>query len=361
MRIAPTITLSPEQQATLEQWARSRSLPARVVERARLVLSIAEGQQDKEVAAAMDMTAKKVARWRQRFLRLGVEGLQHDAPRPGRTPKITPALIRRVVHMTTRQKPVNATHWSTRRMATAAGISEASVRRIWHSHGLKPHRVESFKISNDPEFAEKLEDIVGLYLNPPEHALVLCVDEKSQIQALDRTQPGLPLKPGRSQTMTHDYKRNGTATLFAALNAANGEVYGFCQERHRHQEWLKFLRLLDQAMPAHLDLHLIGDNYATHKHPKVQRWLERHPRFHMHFTPTSASWLNMVERFFRDLTQNQLRRGVFRDLEELFMAIGNYIDRHNEKPKPFIWTARASDILEKVKRARRALDKRHSA
>jgi len=246
-------------------------------------------------------------------------------------------------------------------MARTVGISEASVRRIWRRHGLKPHRVENFKISNDPEFAEKLEDIVGLYLNPPEHALVLCVDEKSQIQALDRTQPGLPLKRGRSQTLTHDYKRNGTATLFAALNAANGEVYGFCQERHRHQEWLKFLRLLEQAMPSHLDLHLIGDNYATHKHPKVQRWLARHPRFQMHFTPTSASWLNMVERFFRDLTQNRLRRGVFRDLEELILAIGSYIDRHNENPKPFIWTARASDILEKVKRARRALHKRHSA
>lgn len=234
-------------------------------------------------------------------------------------------------------------------MAAAVGISEAGVRRIWHSHGLKPHRVESCKVSNDPEFAEKLEAIVGLYLHPPEHALVLCGDEKSQIQALDRTQPGLPLKRGRSQTLT------------AALNAANVEVYGFCPERHRHQEWLKFLRLLDQSMPAHLHLHLICANYATHKHPTVQRWLQRHPRFHMHFTPTRASWLNMVERFFRDLTQNQLRRGVFRDVEELIMAIGSYIDRHNQSPKPFLWTARASDILEKVKRARRALNKRQSA
>jgi transposase len=361
MRIAPAITLSSEQRATLEQRARSRSLPARVVERARIVLLAAAGQQDKDIAARMKITPKKVSRWRKRFLTLGMAGLERDAPRPGRTPTITASVVRRVVNLTTRQKPANATHWSTRTMATAAGISEASVRRIWHRHGLKPHRVESFKISNDPEFAEKLEDIVGLYLNPPEHALVLCVDEKSQIQALDRTQPGLPLKRGRSQTLTHDYKRNGTATLFAALNAANGEVYGFCQERHRHQEWLRFLRLLDQAMPPHLDLHLIGDNYATHKHPKVQRWLARHPRFHMHFTPTSASWLNMVERFFRDLTQNRLRRGVFRDLEELILAIGRYIDRHNESPKPFIWTARASDILEKVKRARRALNKRHSA
>jgi transposase len=221
--------------------------------------------------------------------------------------------------------------------------------------------VEAFKISNDPAFAEKLEDIVGLYLNPPQHALVLCADEKSQIQALDRTQPGLPLKRGCGATMTHDYKRNGTATLFAALNTANGEVFGLCQERHRHQEWLKFLRLIDQTIPPHRQLHLICDNYATHKHPKVQRWLARHPRFHLHFTPTSASWLNMVERFFRDLTQNRLRRGVFRDLEELIMAIGTYIDRHNESPKPFIWTARAADILEKVKRARRTLNKRQSA
>jgi len=361
MRIAPAITLSSDQQATLEQWARSRSLPARVVERARIVLLAAEGRQDKQIARAMKITPKKVSRWRSRFLTLGIAGLERDASRPGRTPSITAGLARRVVRLTTQQKPANATHWSTRSMARTVGISEASVRRIWRRHGLKPHRVENFKISNDPEFAEKLEDIVGLYLNPPEHALVLCVDEKSQIQALDRTQPGLPLKRGRSQTLTHDYKRNGTATLFAALNAANGEVYGFCQERHRHQEWLKFLRLLEQAMPSHLDLHLIGDNYATHKHPKVQRWLARHPRFHMHFTPTSASWLNMVERFFRDLTQNRLRRGVFRDLEELILAIGSYIDRHNENPKPFIWTARASDILEKVKRARRVLHKRHSA
>jgi transposase len=360
MRIAPAIALGPDQRAALERRARSRSLPVRVVDRARIVLLAAEGQQDKEIALALGTTPKKVSRWRKRFLTLGIVGLEKDAPRSGRKPTINLRLVRRVVSMTTRQKPPQATHWSTRTMAAAVGISEASVRRIWRSHGLKPHRVESFKISNDPEFAEKLEDIVGLYLNPPEHALVLCVDEKSQIQALDRTQPGLPLKPGRSQTMTHDYKRNGTATLFAALNAANGEVYGLCQERHRHQEWLKFLRLLDQTMPTHLQLHLIGDNYATHKHPKVQRWLARHPRFQMHFTPTSASWLNMVERFFRDLTQNRLRRGVFRDLEELVMAIGSYIDRHNESPKPFIWTARASDILEKVKRARRVLYKRQS-
>jgi transposase len=228
-------------------------------------------------------------------------------------------------------------------------------------HGLKPHLVRTFKLSNDPQFVEKLEAIVGLYLNPPEHAIVLCADEKSQIQALDRTQPDLPLKKGRCGTMTHDYKRNGTATLFAALNTLDGTVISMCDDRHRHQEWLRFLRVIDEVTPAEKVLHLILDNYATHKHPRVQKWLARHPCFHIHFTPTSSSWLNMVERFFRDLTQNRLRRGVFRDVEELITAIGTYIDKHNDHPKPFIWTAKAADILEKVKRARKAMDNRHSA
>jgi len=360
MRIAPSLELTVEQRNTLEQWARARSLPARIVERARIVLLAAVGEQDKEIARQLGMTPKKVSRWRKRFLALGLAGLEKDAPRSGRKRQIGTRHIQRVVEMTTRQKPPQATHWSTRTMAAAAGISEASVRRIWRSHGLKPHLLNPFKVSRDPRFAEKLQDIVGLYLNPPEHALVLSVDEKSQIQALDRTQPGLPLKRGRGQTMTHDYKRNGTTTLFAALNAANGEVFGLCQERHRHQEWLKFLRLLDQTMPPAVNLHLICDNYSTHKHDKVQRWLQRHPRFHIHFTPTGSSWLNMVERFFRDLTQNRLRRGVFRDVEELMTAIETYIDHHNDNPKPFIWTARAADILEKVKRARRTLNKCHS-
>jgi transposase len=265
--------------------------------------------------------------------------------------------VQRVIRKTTQKKPLNATHWSTRTMAATIGISEASVRRIWHKHGLKPHLVETFKISNDPQFAEKLEAIVGLYMNPPEHALALCCDEKSQIQALDRTQPSLPLKRGRAETMTHDYKRNGTASLFAALNTLDGKVISLCQERHRHQEWIKFLRLVDDVTPAYKQLHLVVDNYATHKHPKVQRWLKRHPRFHLHFTPTGASWLNMVERFFRDLTHNRLRRCVFRDVIELITAIEEYVDRHNDKPKPFIWTASAQDILEKVKRARTTLNK----
>ena len=357
MRIAPAITLSPEQRTLLESQARSRSLPVRVAERARIVLLAASGQPDKEIAAVMAVTPKKVSRWRKRFLALGVAGLQKDAPRPGRKPTIGTRLTKRVVTMTTRQQPANATHWSTRTMAAAVGISEASVRRIWHAHGLKPHRVDAFKISNDPAFAEKLEDIVGLYLDPPEHALVLSIDEKSQIQALDRTQPGLPLKKGRGQTMTHDYKRNGTTTLFAALDTATGEVYGLCQQRHRHQEWLRFLRMIDQTVPADKQIYLICDNYSTHKHPRVQRWLDKHKRCHVRFTPTSASWLNMIERFFRDLTANQIRRGVFQDLEQLITAIGDYIDHHNQNPKPFIWTAKASDILEKVTRARAAIHK----
>jgi len=348
--------LKPEQKTALQRIARQRSLPARLVERARIVLRAAEGLENKQIAAQMGIMPEKVARWRSRFLDGGIAALEKDAPRPGRTRTITDVHVKQVVEMTLHQKPANATHWSTRTMATATGISEASVRRIWRAHGLKPHLTRTFKLSRDPEFTEKLEDIVGLYLNPPEHAIVLCADEKSQIQALDRTQPGLPMKKGRCGTMTHDYKRNGTATLFAALNALEGQVISMCDDRHRHQEWLKFLRGIDYVLPADKQVHLIADNYATHKHPKVQRWLARHPRFHMHFTPTGCSWLNMVERFFRDLTENQLRRGVFHSVEELIAAIDQYIDRHNESPKPFIWTAKAADILEKVKRARAVLN-----
>jgi transposase len=361
MRIAPPVELSPEQRSALERVARQRSLPARVVERARIVLRAVEGLENKQIAQRMGLTPEKVARWRKRFLEGGLAALAKDAPRPGRTRTISDRRVKKVLEMTLEQKPGNATHWSTRTMAAAAGISEASVRRIWRAHGLKPHRVRTFKLSRDPEFTEKLEDIVGLYLNPPEHAIVLCADEKSQIQALDRTQPGLPMKKGRCGTMTHDYKRNGTATLFAALDALQGHVISMYDDRHRHQEWLKFLRAIDFVVPTDRQIHMIVDNYSTHKHPKVERWLSRHPRFHMHFTPTSCSWLNMVERFFRDLTENQIRRGVFRSVEELITAIDKYIDRHNEDPKPFIWTAKAADILEKVKRARAALHNRHSA
>jgi transposase len=356
MRVAPPVVIDDSERATLELWARSRSFPARQVERARVVLLAADGKGDLEIAADLRIGNHKVARWRKRFLELGLPGLAKDAPRRGRKPAIAATVKLELIHKTTQSTPANATHWSTRTMAAAMGVSEATVRRVWHANGLKPHLVKGFKISKDKRFAEKLEAVVGLYLSPPEHAIVLCVDEKSQIQALDRTQPGLPLKKGRGATMTHDYKRNGTATLFAALNTLDGTVIGMCQERHRHQEWLKFLRVIDDLTPADKEVYLIADNYATHKHAKVQRWLKRHPRFHVYFTPTSASWLNMVERFFRDLTQNQLRRGIFRDVEELIMAIEGYIDRHNENPKPFIWTAKANDILEKVKRARKTLN-----
>jgi transposase len=356
MRVAPSVVIDSSQKTILEQWARSRSLPARQVERAKIMLLAAEGNTDLEIAEQLGIGNHKVARWRKRFLKLGLSGLEKDASRRGRKPAIPVSVKLEVIHKTTQCAPANATHWSTRTMAREMGISEATVRRIWHANGLKPHLIENFKISKDKRFAEKLQAIVGLYLNPPEHAIVLCVDEKSQIQALDRTQPGLPLKKGRCGTMTHDYKRNGTATLFAALNVADGTVISMCDDHHRHQEWLKFLRVIDDVTPAGKQVHLIADNYSTHKHAKVQRWLKRHPRFHVYFTPTSASWLNMVERFFRDLTQNRLRRGVFRDIEELILAIEAYIDRHNENPKPFIWTGKANDILEKVKRARKALD-----
>ena len=361
MRIAAPVEVSSEQRTALEGMARQRSLPLRVVERARIVLLAADGLENKQIAQRLHSTQEKAARWRKRFLAGGITALQKDAPRPGKPRTITDQEVKKVVEMTLHRKPANATHWSTRTMARAADISEASVRRIWRAHGLKPHRVRTFKLSRDPEFTEKLEDIVGLYLSPPEHAMVLCADEKSQIQALDRTQPGLPMKKGRCGTMTHDYKRNGTATLFAALDALQGDVITMCDDRHRHQEWLKFLRVIHDIVPPEKQIHMIVDNYATHKHPKVQRWLSRHPRFHMHFTPTGCSWLNMVERFFRDLTQNRLRRGIFRSLEELVEAIADYIDQHNENPKPFIWTAKAADILEKVKRARTALHNRHSA
>jgi transposase len=360
MRVAPKVELSTEEKATLSAWANGRKTPVRMAERARILLLADAGAQDTEISSQLSITPKKVARWRKRFLDKGIAGLEKDAPRPGRAPSIPREAIAEIVRLTTQEKPAKATHWSTRSMAAVAGISDSSVLRIWHAHGLKPHRIESFKLSNDPNFGQKLEAIVGLYLNPPDQAIVLCVDEKSQVQALDRTQPGLPMKPGRAGTMTHDYRRHGTTTLFAALNAASGKVISLCQQRHRHQEWIKFLRLLDDATPAGKDLHLIADNYSAHKHPKVEQWLKRHPRFHVHYTPTSSSWLNMVERFFRDLTENRLRRGVFRSVLELIEALDEYVDRHNENPKPFIWTAKANDILAKVMRAKASALNDHS-
>jgi transposase len=356
MRVAPLISLTDEQKAKLLAAANARSVSVRFAQRARMILLAGEGKQDIEIAAELSVQRQTVARWRERFLTLGIEGLGKDAPRGGRRRTArSDAKVRSIIRRTTQTTPPDATHWSTRSMARAQGTSEATVRRVWREHGIKPHRVRSFKLSNDKHFVEKLEDVVGLYLNPPEHALVLSCDEKSQIQALDRTQPSLPLKKGRVATMTHDYIRHGTTTLFAALSTLDGKLIGTCMKRHRHQEWIKFLDLIDQQTPADKELHLIVDNYATHKHPKVRAWLKRHPRFHMHFTPTSASWLNMVERFFRDLTDKRLRRGVFTSVEQLIAAIQQHIDTQNLSPKPFIWTAKASDILQKVKLAREQL------
>jgi transposase len=327
----------------------------RVARRAHIVLLAAEGHGNKEIARKLGVGRVQVGRWRERFVQGGLAAMEADLPRSGRKPSID---AQEIVRLTTQTVPDGATHWSTRRLGASAGVSDTTVQRIWKAHGLKPHRVKAFKVSRDPQFVEKLEDIVGLYVSPPEHALVLCCDEKSQVQALDRTQPGLPLKKGRAATLTHDYKRHGTTTLFAALNTLDGSVISCCQPRHRHEEWLTFLRQIDRQTPKGKTIHLICDNYATHKHPTVKAWLKKHPRFLVHFTPTSASWLNMVERFFRDITTTRLRRGVFRSVPDLVAAIKEYIALHNKNPKPFVWTAKANDILQKVIRANHRLSSR---
>lgn len=357
MKTAARIELTSEERRTLARWSRGRSTPARLVLRAQIVLRAADGTQNKDIAVELKTSRKTVGLWRERFARSRLAGIEKDAPRPGRTPTLGVDVARDIVRKTTQEKPAAATHWSTRMMASVSGVSHATVHRIWQANQLKPHLIETFKVSNDPQFAEKVIDVVGLYLNPPEHALVLSCDEKSQIQAMDRTQKSLPLFPGRCQTMTHDYRRHGTTTLFAALNVADGTVIGECQPRHRHQEWLKFLKKIDAQTPPDLDLHLILDNYATHKHATVRRWLKKHPRFHLHFTPTSSSWLNLVERWFREITDKRLRRGVFRSVAELVQAIQQYLDHHNTHAKPLIWTKQAAPLLEKVRRARAALDK----
>jgi transposase len=357
MRRACPITLTDEDRTTLERWSRGRSTEARLVTRARVVLAAARGQENKDIAAELGLCRGGVARWRDRFAAAGVAGIKKDARRGGRPPVQRQDLVRRIIEMTTQQKPADATHWSTRTLAKALGTNHALVSRVWRANGLKPHLCRTFKVSNDPHFAEKLLDIVGLYLDPPEHALVLCVDEKSQIQALDRTQKSLPIYPGRCATMTHDYKRNGTTTLFAALDMLEGRLIAQCMPRHRHQEFIKFLEQIDAETPAELDLHLIVDNYATHKHRGVKAWLRRHQRFHLHFIPTSSSWLNLVERWFREITDKRIRRGVFKSVAQLIEAIRAYIAEHNSSPRPFVWTAKAEDILEKVRRARAVLDK----
>ena len=357
-KIAP-ITMNAADRDRLERLVRDRNTAQKVVWRARIVLLAAEGLVAGAIAASTGKSQLTVRRWRRRFLAKGVDGLLKDASRPPRRKPLSAEKIAEVVHMTLHTTPPNATHWSIRSMAVAAGLSPSSIQRIWSAHGLKPHQVKTFKLSRDPNFAAKVRDVVGLYLDPPDKALVLSLDEKSQIQALDRTQPGLPMKKGRAGTWTHDYKRHGVTTLFAALDVATGKVIGQCMPRHRHQEWLKFLRAIDRATPKGLDLHLIADNYATHKHPTVKAWLAKHPRFHMHFTPTSASWLNQVERFFGLITDKRIRRGVFTSVGELEAAIMDYIDHHNAQPKPFTWTKSPGEILEKVARAKQALESHH--
>ena len=333
-----------------------RNTPQKLVWRSRIVLLTAAGVGTMSIVRALGKSKPTVWRWQQRFVAQGIAGLERDATRPGRKPPLAPAVIAQVVDKTLHERPPAATQWSTRTMARAVGLSQTSVRRIWNAHGLKPHLTRGFKLSNDKRFVDKLRDVVGLYLSPPDKAMVLSVDEKSQVQALDRTQPGLPIKKGRAGTMTHDYKRHGTTSLFAALDVATGAVIGQCMRRHRHQEFLRFLRIIDQQTPKTLDLHLILDNYATHKHDKVKLWLDKHPRFHLHFTPTSASWLNLVERFFGLITQERIRRGVFTSLDALETAIREYLDNHNAAPKPFVWTKSADQILAKVERARNALE-----
>jgi len=357
MRVASAIELDEAQREKLVRLANSNTTEVRLARRASIVLLAADGLNNHQIAELVGVGRVQVGRWRERYAAGGLKAIERDLPRSGRKPKVDPAEI---VRLTTQTKPKGATQWSTRTLAAAAGVSDTTVQRVWKTRGLKPHRVKRFKVSRDPKFVEKLEDIVGLYMSPPEHALVLCCDEKSQVQALDRTQPGLPMKPGRAATMTHDYKRNGTTTLFAAMNTLDGTVISRCEQRHRHVEWLDFLRQINRETPQDKFLHLICDNYATHKHPKVKEWLAKHPRFHVHFTPTSASWLNMVERFFRDLTTERLRNGVFRSVPELIAAIKEYIALHNHNPKPFVWTAKANDILAKVIRANRNLSSKQN-
>jgi transposase len=343
------LVLTVEQRAELERWTRRRTTGQALAMRARVVLGCAEGGNNKEVAARLGMSRLTVGRWRSRFIRSGVDGLL-DEPRPGAPRKISDAAVEKAVALTLESKPKDATHWSTRSLAKRTGLSRSSIARIWRAFGLRPHRSESFKISTDPLLVEKVRDIVGLYLNPPDRALVLCVDEKPQIQALDRSQPILPMRPGQIERHTHDYTRHGTTSLFAALDIKTGRVIAEHHRRHRGIEFRKFLDTIDDNVPQHLEAHLVLDNYGTHKTPLIQRWLLRHPRFHLHFTPKGASWINQVERFFADLTNKQIRRGAHRSTFELERAIRDYIDLTNRNPKPFVWTKNADDILASIER-----------
>ena len=348
MNIAERIILTPEEETVISRWSKGKSFPLRLIQRAQIIQLAAQGVFNHDIAKRLDISRPTVQLWRERFLAFRLAGLEKDAPRPGRLPNICHKKVMNIVNATIHTTPSDATHWSTRSMAKSQGVSQSSVRRIWKQYNLKPHLIKTFKLSRDKQFLEKLYDIVGLYLNPPDKAIVFCVDEKSQIQALERTQPLLPLRPGIPARQTHDYTRHGTTTLFAALNMLDGTVIGDCMPRHRHQEFIRFLQIIDTKTPTDLDLHLIVDNYATHKHPRVQRWLKRHPRFHLHFTPTSSSWLNLVERWFSDISSKRIRRGSFKNVKELIMVIKKYIESHNQNPKVFVWTASVESIMRKI-------------
>jgi transposase len=353
---AAALPVTEGQRSVLREVAASQVAPYRQVVRARALLAAADGVANDRIAADLGVSPTTVRAWRGRFAEEGVARLGRVRSGRGRRPSIPAETVEAIVAATLLQRPAGQTHWSCRAMAEAFGVSPSTVQRIWQARGLKPHLVETFKLSGDRRFEQKLVDVVGLYLHPPQKAVVLCLDEKSQVQALDRTQKSLPMVRGRAGTMTHDYKRNGTTTLFAALNVLTGVVTGQCLPRHRHQEFLTFLRRIDRQTPRGLQIHLICDNYATHNHPNVRAWLAKHPRFHLHFTPTSSSWLNLVERWFRELTDKALRRGSFPSVPDLIAAIEEYLDAHNANPKPFIWTATAESILEKVRRGRVALE-----
>jgi len=357
-RIAPSIELTGTQSEELQRVCRGSSSSRDQVLRARIILLAGKAWPNEDIAQELNTNKMTVCKWRRRFARWGMAGLQ-DAPRSGRPARLSAQQMERVLTEVTRP-PQARRRWSCRSMGKHAGVSKSRVQPLWEQNDLKPHRTRTFKLSNDPQFETKFWDVIGLYLNPPTQAVVLCCDEKSQCQALERTQPGLPLGQGHLCTRTHDYYRHGTLTLFAALNYLEGKIIAQSAPHHRHQEWLSFLQQIDQEVPAGQEIHLIVDNYATHKHPSVKRWLKKNPRVHQHFTPTSSSWLNLVERWFREITDNRIRRGTFRSVEQLIQAIMDYIEHHNRSPKPFVWTAKADEILAKVRRARNVLDKLQS-
>lgn len=355
-RLTKSLILSQDQQQQLQRWVAALGTPQQVALRCRIILAIAAGKTEVVIAAENHVNRKTVRLWRERFPVQGLQGLWQIAPGRGRKATYDSTRIKSVIDATLQSKPKGSTHWSCRTMAAAQGISKSTVSTIWRSHNIKPHRTETFKLSRDPKFLEKLTDVIGLYLHPPDKAIVLCIDEKSQIQALDRTQPGLPLKKGRCGTMTHDYKRNGTTTLFAALDVLEGTVIGDCYKRHRHQEFLKFLRRIHREFPGNTPLHVVMDNYGTHGTPEVKAWLKRHPRFQVHYVPTSCSWLNLIERWFAELTTKRIRRDSFHSVEDLITAIEEFLASWNENPKPFVWTATGDSILAKLDRCRQTLE-----